>query len=109
MASIKEKAAERRREAQVKADQLEARAVAARQIGARALVVDGSVITCMEDLQKELYAQGLGPDWHSIGSRIDKLLSEGQFTLTLMNEDKLFACLPGGFLADLKYYIDGCN
>ena len=114
MASIKEQAAEKRRQAQAEADRLQARAAAARQAGNRDFVIDGSAINCMEDLQKELYAQGLGQDpqgsWHMTPDQIFRFLDEAPFTFTFLHNDFQFldgsfglreAKLPGGFVADL--------
>ena len=107
MASIKEQAAEKRRQAQAEADRLHARAAGARQAGNRDFVIDGSAISCMEDLQKELYAQGLGQDqqgsWHMTRDQILRFLGEAPFTF---RGELWEAKLPGGFVANLIATMD---
>ena len=102
---LKAQAEQRRREAQAAADRLEARATVSRANvvpGPRAFVIDAAEITCIEDLQKELYAQGLGPDWHAVGARLMDLLDElGPFTLQIHNDSEIWRNLPGGFVCSL--------
>merc|ERR1719408_222391 len=106
----KEMAKTQLRAAQAERDQLEARAATARQdlTVPRQFVLDGAQINGVEDFQKALYAQGLGPNWHSVGALLHELLDEcGPFTLRVDNSAQLWDSVPGGLLATLQEHPHG--